>query len=150
MAEAMFLGKPVIATGYSGNMDFMDEQTALIVKYKLKPVRRDEYLFAENQQWAEPDLDQAAFYVLKLLDDPEFGRRLGEKASQRIRINFSYLAMGLKYHQRLEEIRKERAQSNCERCAGLYFLSHDGYPGLWTRSGSMGPAGQGRRIFRTC
>ena len=110
MAEAMFLGKPVIATGYSGNMDFMDEQTALIVNYKLKPVGRDEYLFAENQQWAEPDLDQAAFYVLKLLDDPEFGRRLGKKASQHIRINFSYLAMGLKYHQRLEEIRRERAQ----------------------------------------
>ena len=35
MAEAMLLGKPVIATRYSGNLDFMDDQNSLLVDYKL-------------------------------------------------------------------------------------------------------------------
>ena len=38
MAEAMLLGKPVIATRYSGNLDFMDDANSLLVDYQLVPV----------------------------------------------------------------------------------------------------------------
>lgn len=36
LAEAMLLGKPVIATNFSGNVDFMDEGNSLLVPYKLE------------------------------------------------------------------------------------------------------------------
>jgi glycosyltransferase involved in cell wall biosynthesis len=104
MAEAMYLGKPVIATGYSGNLDFMDQKNSCLVDYKLVPVREEQYLFAQGQVWADPDLDQAVHYVLQILDDPDFGRRLGLLASRHIRTNFSYLAMGLRYKQRLDQL----------------------------------------------
>jgi glycosyltransferase involved in cell wall biosynthesis len=104
MAEAMYLGKPVIGTGYSGNMDFMDEGNSCLVNYQLIPVERGQYPFGEGQVWAEPDLEQAAHYVVRLLDDAEFGRRLGGIASRRIRTGFSYLSMGLRYRQRLVAI----------------------------------------------
>ena len=38
LAEAMYLGKPVIATGYSGNMEFMTQQNSYPVDYTLRPI----------------------------------------------------------------------------------------------------------------
>ena len=51
-AEAMFFGKPVIATGWSGNMDYMAPGTAFPVRYRLLPVGRGAYPFADGQVWA--------------------------------------------------------------------------------------------------
>lgn len=104
MAEAMYLGKPVIATAYSGNLDFMNDQVACLVDYRLITVQEGQYPHAQGQVWAEPDIDQAAHFMIELLDDHEFGRKLGKRASQHIRIHFSYLAQGLRYKQRLEQI----------------------------------------------
>lgn len=59
MAEAMALGTLVVATGYSGNMDFMNAACALLVDYTLKPVDAEEYPYARNNVWAEPTLASA-------------------------------------------------------------------------------------------
>lgn len=104
MAEAMYLGKPVIATGYSGNMDFMTRDNSCLVDYELIPVKEGQYPFAEGQVWADPDVEQAANFMQKLLDDRDFGRELGMRASQSIRKYFSYLALGLRYKSRLENV----------------------------------------------
>lgn len=104
MAEAMYLGKPVIATGYSGNMDFMTRDNSCLVDYELIPVKEGQYPFAEGQVWADPDVAQAANFMQKLLDDRDFGRELGMRASQSIRKYFSYLALGLRYKSSLENV----------------------------------------------
>ena len=104
MAEAMYLGKPVIATGYSGNLDFMTSDNSCLVDYELIPVDEGQYPFAEGQVWADPDSEQAADYMRTLLDDRDFGRKLGLLASQSIRKYFSYLALGLRYQSRLENV----------------------------------------------
>ena len=39
LAQAMALGKPVVATAWSGNLDFMNERNSAQVSYKLVPVR---------------------------------------------------------------------------------------------------------------
>ena len=38
MAEAMYLGRPVIATAYSGNMDFTTETNSCLVGYRLRAI----------------------------------------------------------------------------------------------------------------
>jgi glycosyltransferase involved in cell wall biosynthesis len=58
--EAMALSKPVIVTGYSGNMDFCFEDSSFLVDYKLIPVSNSEYHYAQGLEWAEPDIDSAA------------------------------------------------------------------------------------------
>lgn len=61
IAEAMLLGKSVIATSYSGNLDFCTEETALMVPISyLSRVLPGEYPEAVGLQWAEPDLSHAA------------------------------------------------------------------------------------------
>jgi len=61
MAEAMKLGVPVIATGYSGNMQYMDKNSSYLVDYKL--IKAINYPDAEGCQWAEPDLTHAASII---------------------------------------------------------------------------------------
>ena len=56
-AEAMLLGRAVVATGWSGNMDFMDADSAALVGYRLVPARDPRGVFeAPGADWAEPDL----------------------------------------------------------------------------------------------
>ncbi len=104
IAEAMYLGLPVIGTGYSGNMDFMTPGNSFVISNKLVPVPLDAYPHAEDQCWAEPDLDEATARMVELVDDPAAGRMIGARGSRSIRTNFSYRAAGLRYAKRLSEI----------------------------------------------
>jgi glycosyltransferase involved in cell wall biosynthesis len=60
MSEAMAYGKPVIATGYSGNMEYMDTTNSFPVPYALKPISEEMCawmsLFRPDMLWAEPDM----------------------------------------------------------------------------------------------
>ena len=59
LAEAMALGKPVIGTGYSGNLEFMNEGNSLLVDYRIVPVAPGEYLVDDERfVWADPDIDR--------------------------------------------------------------------------------------------
>jgi glycosyltransferase involved in cell wall biosynthesis len=60
IAEAMYLGKPVIATHWSGNVDMMDESNSLPVRYTLVALARDVGPYQKGQLWAEPDVGDAA------------------------------------------------------------------------------------------
>ncbi len=104
IAEAMALGKPVIATGYSGNMEFMNPEVSFPVNFDLISVKAGEYPHYQDQAWAEPDIENATDYMVQLLDDPNFGRMVGKKALLHMKKNYSYSAIGLGYRTHLEKI----------------------------------------------
>jgi glycosyltransferase involved in cell wall biosynthesis len=104
LSAAMFLKKPVVATGYSGNLDFMTEENSCLVRYDLCNVPDEAYPFAEGQVWAEPDIGHAVDHMLKLVSDRDYAREVGESASRDIRVNFSWRAAGLRYVRRIAEI----------------------------------------------
>jgi glycosyltransferase involved in cell wall biosynthesis len=60
MAEAMFLGKPVIGTDFSGNTEFLTAVTGYPVPYQMRPVGEGEYPHHTGNSWAEPDVRIAA------------------------------------------------------------------------------------------
>lgn len=60
MAEAMFLGKPVIGTAFSGNTEFLTGETGYPVPYQMRAVEQGEYPYSEGNSWAEPDVRIAA------------------------------------------------------------------------------------------
>ena len=107
MAEAMLFGKPVVATGYSGNLDFMSEANSCLVRYRLVDVADGSYPHARGQLWAEPDIDHAVAYMLKLVTDKNYGRELGRIASRHMRTHFSSRAVGLKYKNRVDAILRD-------------------------------------------
>ena len=89
MAEAMSHGKPVIATGYSGNLEFMDDSTAYLVPYKLVPVPDDWWAYAPGALWAEPDVQAAAAAMREVFAGPERARAVGQRARSAILRRFS-------------------------------------------------------------
>jgi hypothetical protein len=97
LAEAMLLGKPVIATGYSGNLDFTVPGSAALVDYRLRPVVKDEYPFAEGLMWAEPDTDHAAWWMRRLAMDASGRARLATQGQQLARATYSPAIVGAHY-----------------------------------------------------
>ena len=80
MAQAMAFGKPVIATGYSGNMDFTTPKNSLLVNYKLTELDWDYGVYEKGNFWAEPDVDHAAEQMRWIFNNREAGRELGRRA----------------------------------------------------------------------
>jgi glycosyltransferase involved in cell wall biosynthesis len=88
-AEAMLLGKPVIATNWSGNLTFMDPSSSALVGYRLVPAVDPRGTYAvPGALWAEPDLADAAAWLRQLGDDPAARAALGARgraaAAQRL------------------------------------------------------------------
>lgn len=109
IAEAMYLGKPVIATNYSGNTDFTKPDNSCLVDYRLIPVRPGEYLFPEGQVWADPNLDQAAAYMRRLAEDRDYARQLGTAGAEFIRGKHNAKLTGSRYARRLKQISTAKA-----------------------------------------
>ena len=108
IAEAMLIGKPVITTGYSGNLDFATDETALLVDYKLIPVEQGDYPYANVDMWAEPDIEQAGDYMRKLVRDTNFACSFAKKGQELIRTSFSIESIGESYKNRLNLILQEK------------------------------------------
>ncbi len=85
-AEAMLLGKPVVATGWSGNLEFMDETNAALVGYRLVPACDPRGVFeAPGAVWAEPDIRAAASLLARLAEDAAYRAGLGARAEKAAR-----------------------------------------------------------------
>ena len=104
IAECMALGKTVVATGYSGNMDFMNEEVAYPVRFKLVRNKKHIEPYPKGLQWAEPDLDHAAERLRSILDNPDAAAVKGKKAAERMAKDWSPEAIGKKYKERLDKI----------------------------------------------
>lgn len=104
LAQSMLLGKPVIATAYSGNTDFTLEDNSCLVKYDLVKVGAKEYPFAKGQVWADPDTEHAAWYMRRLVDDESYRKSLSAKGQSFIRDQHNRRVTGEKYQNRLREL----------------------------------------------
>ena len=89
MAEAMYLGTPVIATNYSGNLEFMSSRLACLVNFKLKKLNKDDYIYSNNQFWADPCILHASKLMKKIKKDRSFRRNITLNAKKSIMENFS-------------------------------------------------------------
>ncbi|WP_295917669.1 glycosyltransferase family 4 protein [uncultured Xanthomonas sp.] len=84
LAECMAMGKPVIATAWSGNLDFMETGNAMLVGYRLVPVREGEYPHEPGDVWAEPSVEEAAAFMQRLADNPTEALEIGQRAAKAV------------------------------------------------------------------
>jgi glycosyltransferase involved in cell wall biosynthesis len=101
MAEAMYLGKPVIGTAYSGNMDFMNKDNSILISFEMVDVEQDAYPFWSGQKWANPNVDEAAKAMMNVYSNISYAKKLGDSAKKFMYENHSFEVIGKKMASRL-------------------------------------------------
>ncbi|MEG4147765.1 glycosyltransferase [Microcoleus sp. Pol12B5] len=104
MAEAMFYGKPVIATGYSSNTEFMNVGNSYLVKYKLIPIEQDCGPYKKGNVWAEADVEHAADLMRYVFNNHREAQQIGAIAAEEIKTLLNPQVTGNKIRKRLEYI----------------------------------------------
>lgn len=89
LAEAMLLGTPVIATNYSANTEFMNQEVACLVDYDLIELQENISLYQKGNYWADPNIETAANYMKLLANDREYYDCLTDNAKKYIQETLS-------------------------------------------------------------
>lgn len=115
MLESMRLGVPVIATGWSGNMSYMDQRSACLVRYRLIDVAGEHVNYrtetlGSGAVWADPVMEDAVAWMRHLHNHPDQRQRIGDAGRQRA----------------------ERYQADATRLDWLHELEQ-----IWSMSGSL-------------
>jgi glycosyltransferase involved in cell wall biosynthesis len=104
LAEAMLLGKPAIATGYSGNLSFMNSGNSFLVDYKLIEIAQSGPIYPKGSFWAEPSEEQAAERMREVFSNREQAALLGARAKSEMREKLSLKAAGRRMLERIQQI----------------------------------------------
>jgi glycosyltransferase involved in cell wall biosynthesis len=104
VAEAMYLGKPVIATDWSATAEFVNTSNGCPVRAPLVTLDRNHGPYGKGSTWADPDPAHAAEHMRRLFADPTLCATLGAAARATIETRFSPAAIGARYRRRLEAI----------------------------------------------
>jgi glycosyltransferase involved in cell wall biosynthesis/SAM-dependent methyltransferase len=124
MAEAMYLGKPVIATGYSGNLDFMNRENSFLVDHTLVAIGGQAPPYPSDGVWAEPDVEQAGQLMRTVFDDRDGAARVARRGAEEIRRTHSPEAAAEILVPRLELLRERHHER-------LRASARTGSPGAW-------------------
>jgi len=120
MAEAMAWGKPVIATGYSGNLQFMTEENSFLVPWTPTTIPAGSEPYPQGGVWAEPDLDAAASLMRLVVGTPDVAAARGARAAADLVALHSPEVVGRRIAARLAETTaRRRARSRLTVAARL-------------------------------
>jgi hypothetical protein len=144
LAEAMAYEKPVIGTGYSGNLTFMNDENSYLVGFGLTPIPPGIPNYPTGALWADPDLDEAATAMRRVVERPDEVRERGRRGRGTIETWHSLERTAEFARSRVAEIatlspKAGRRDSDVERAARFLALG----PSLsWTSpSGRFGRLG---------
>lgn len=112
IAEMMALGKPVVATGHSGNLEFCNEQNSFLVDYDLVEVADRAGPYPLGYVWACPKHDSLVDQLIEVRSQSAKVKRIASKGQRDITANLSDKKIGALMSERFDEI---RAVSDDER-----------------------------------
>ena len=140
------LGKPVIATAWSGNTSFMDHGNACLISYTLVPIVANTAAYSRaslgiEAKWAEPDVDEASRWMARLVTEPRLREEIGSRAKLRAR-QLQVEAQAGRFLREIEAIRAMKAGSNTVSRQQRFdaFVRTAGAAGASGEAGSTGYA----------
>jgi glycosyltransferase involved in cell wall biosynthesis len=102
--EAATRGKPVVATAYSGPLDYLDPEAHGLVRWTPTPVRQPYAYYNPRMRWADPDTAHAAELLREALENRAAVSARAAEAGARIRERYSLDAVGAAARERLEAL----------------------------------------------
>jgi glycosyltransferase involved in cell wall biosynthesis len=106
LAESMLLGKPVIATAYSGNMDFMNSDNSYLVDWQEVAVGKGAEGYPTTFTWADPDIDHASRLMKYVYENQAEAAKLGQNAKEYLEREYSLSVCGERMKNRLSKFWK--------------------------------------------
>ena len=92
LAEAMWFGKPAIATAYGGNLEFMTPENSRLVNYTMVPVGEETAAatygtarYPADAVWADPDVASAADAMRWAFENRQEAAEMGRRGARDIR-----------------------------------------------------------------
>lgn len=104
MAEAMYLGKPVISTAYSANTEFMNINNCFPVKYNLIKTNNLYYGSSDRDVWADADVNHASEQMLTVYNNKSLTEKIAKRGQEDVKSLLSPKNIGKKIDQRLRII----------------------------------------------
>jgi Glycosyl transferases group 1 len=104
LGEAMALGRLAMGTGWSGNVDFMTAENALLVPHDMIKLKRDQYPHWKGQSWADPRVEEAYALLSPVLNDPARGQAIARRGQADVMRTHGNRAVGLRIFDRLQQI----------------------------------------------
>jgi glycosyltransferase involved in cell wall biosynthesis len=106
LAEAMCLGKPTIATNYSGNLEFMNDSNSFLVDYVINSIENPDVNFCDNTIWADPLLEDSVEKMRIVYTNRNLAIEKAKKAQIDAQKKLSYKSIGYKILNRAESIKR--------------------------------------------
>ncbi len=124
LAEAMWFARPVIATGYSGNLEFTTPENSFLVDYVMRPIGSGADPYPPEGEWADPDLEHAAWLMREVFERPDDAAERARRGARHIRERHSPQAAGRAIEARLQEIAQlpRRAPTTSAELSELHRL----------------------------
>lgn len=110
--EAMAVGRPVIATRWSANLEFMDDGNSLLLDVEqLVAVGEDmDVAHYRGQRWAEPSVEHLAKLLRSVTADPARARAIGARARADVERSWQWKSAAARAGDRLVEVAAALAQ----------------------------------------
>jgi len=108
IADALAVGRPVIATGYGANVEYMVGLEEWLVPYSLVEVGEGKHPYPSHHHWAHPDVDAAAAMMRRVVADPASARTKAMQHGRGLMEEFSPKNVGLRLDRRLSELRRRQ------------------------------------------
>lgn len=102
LAEAMFLSKPVVATNYSGNTEFMNEDNSFLVNYQLGGIQNADGTFCSKTIWANPLMQDAIDKLREVYNNEAVRKLKADRAGVFVKEKLSFLTIGAIIKNRLD------------------------------------------------
>lgn len=115
--EAAGRGTPVIATNYSGPLEYLHGDAHQLVRHNLCPVRQPYVYYHPRMRWAEPDLRHASELMRVVYHEREAARAKAERAALKLREDYSLERVGEMARARIEEMLGRTATTTRSACA---------------------------------
>lgn len=104
MAEAMYYGNPVIATNYSGNLQFMNDENSFLVDFEKSKISSSNLNYDSETLWSEPNVEHAAEQMKIVRENSDFVKSKAAKGQETILTDLSAKKIGMLVKNRVEEI----------------------------------------------
>jgi len=112
ITEAMLYKTPVIVTGWSGNMEFCNDENSLLVDYDLVKLKETYGPYRAGQTWAEPNVQHASKLMRQVFENEDIRTRLVDNAHSSVLLKLSPKIIGQSLKEHLTSISSEKTENS--------------------------------------